>query len=63
MDKETLVKEVDKLLKDPVHYSSAWAINRAYELGYVAGQAMERRLLRLKLGLGVPSDSEDGCVT
>ena len=59
MDKETLIRELDKLLKDPVRCSSAHSISRAYELGYVAGQEMERRLLRLRLGLSVPSDSDE----
>lgn len=61
---DRMVQEFDKFmrtefLKDPNKYSCGHHMSRVYELGYIAGQAMERRLLRLKLGLSVPSDSED----
>ncbi len=59
MDKETLVKELDKLLKDPKQYSSAYSIDKAYELGFVAGITHARRLLRIQLGLAVPDDLKD----
>jgi hypothetical protein len=57
--KEAQAIGLDKLLKDPVSYSSRYTIDTVYEAGYVAGMEMARRLLRLQLGLGVPGDSED----
>lgn len=55
---KTIVKEADKLLATPDKHSFAHFAEQIYEQGYVAGMAMARRLLRLKLGLSVPSDEE-----
>ena len=53
-----LVAEMDKLLKEPDKASFAWAARRIYEQGYIAGKEMQRKLLRLKLGLDVPEDHQ-----
>jgi len=56
---DELVAEADKLLAKPDEHSFSYTAQRCYEHGYVAGMEMERKLLRLRLGLGVPADSED----
>ena len=54
-----LIAQMDSLLKDPDTTSTAVLAERVYELGYIAGKEMVRRLLRLQLGLGTPRDHED----
>jgi len=53
-----LVREMDVMLKDPSTTSFAYVARVIFEQGYIAGKAMERKLLRLKLGLDVPGDAE-----
>jgi hypothetical protein len=55
---DKLVEHMDSLLKDPVNHSVAYFARQIYEEGYIAGKEMERKLLRLKLGLNVPGDDE-----
>jgi hypothetical protein len=51
-----LVLENNKLLAHPERHSLANFAEEIYEQGYIVGKEMERKLLRIKLGLNVPAD-------
>ncbi len=53
---ERLIKEMNELLADPTKHSFAYAAQRIYDMGYVAGAETVRKELRIKLGLEVPGD-------
>ena len=53
-----LVAKMDSLLKDPANHSVAYFAERVYAEGFAAGLELERKRLRLVLGLHVPGDVE-----
>jgi hypothetical protein len=53
---ETLVKQMDQMLRDPQRVSFGYAAQRIFDEGYLAGRSAVQRELRIKLGLETEDD-------
>ena len=56
---EEETKKTGALLKDPEKISLGYFAERIYEQGCVDGAEIARKLLRLRLGLSVPTERKD----
>lgn len=58
---EKAAKEMDKRMAPELQATQSfrYSIDRIYEQGFIDGKEMQRRLLRLTLGIAVPADLED----